>query len=338
MEKLRATFSFLRGNVLTLVISDVVSRTAISLGWPYFSLFIMALGGSPTIVGFVYAIGVLAGLPTFPIGGYIADHKGRVTLVVIATYLEAFVFSFFIFAQDWTWMIVGLFLWQLGSIHYPILSAILADSLPLEKRGIGFATTMIFPTMVGIIAPYLSGYVIDLYGAKLAMPILWTSSLILNSLAATIRLRFLKETFSTSVSISLQHVPRLLKDSYQSVRESLRWMPRPLLIIAVVSVIMTFFVSIAAPFWIIYATIHIGLTASTWGTVILLLGFVQIGLSIPIGHLVDRYGVRRLIIIALLISVFPVLLFTFSRTFSEVFMVLLSLTVTNAILGPALAS
>lgn len=334
----------MQGNALFLTVSAVLMRLALSLGWPYFSLYISALGGSPPIIGLVYSVGVLAGFPTFPLGGYIADHGGRVKLVGVMTFIESFMFLFFIFAKNWTMMIIGLFLWQFISIHYPVISAIMADSLPPGQRGIGFATTMALPSIAGFIAPFISGYLIDFYGGghegvRIAMPICWTASLIFGLIGATIRLKFLKETLKKSNSkISMKNVPLLLKESYKSILESLRWMPKSLLAVATISIVTTFFVSLASPFWIIYATKIIGLNPTSWGALILLLGLVRICISIPIGHLVDRYGARRLIIVALFLTIFPIFLFTFCNTFTEVLAVLLILTFANAILFPAFST
>ncbi|UCH03187.1 MAG: MFS transporter [Candidatus Bathyarchaeota archaeon] len=345
MNKLRSIFGFIQGNTLVLIVADILSRFGVyGLVWPYFSLYVMALGGSPIIVGFVYSVGVLAGFPTFPIGGYISDHSGRVKLVGIMTYLESFIFVFFIFANNWIIMIIGLFLWQMIAIHYPVLQAIMADSLPPGKRGIGFATAMALPSITGFIAPYISGYLIDIYGGgftgvRVAMPICWTISLIIGLVVATIRIRLLTETLEKAESrISLKNIPFLLKASYKSVLDSIKWMPNSLRAIAIVSIVITFFVSIAGPFWIIYATSILGLKASSWGVLILVLGQVQIGLSIPMGHLVDRYGARRLIILALFLSIFPTFFFIFCRTFIEIILTLLTLTCANAILWPAFST
>ncbi|UCH01576.1 MAG: MFS transporter [Candidatus Bathyarchaeota archaeon] len=344
MVKRHSIFSFMQGNVLVLIVSTFLMRFSTTLGWPYFSLHVLALGGSPIIVGMVYSIGVLAGLPTFPLGGYIADHRGRVKLVGVMTFLEAFMKIFFIVARHWLFMVVGLFLWQLICIHYSIAQAIMADSLPPDRRGIGFATALALPNIAGVVAPFISGYMIDIsgggsIGVRTAMPLLWTMSLIIGVVAGIIRLRFLKETLKhTSSNSSLKHVPLLVKESYKSVGESLRWMTKPLWAIALISMVITFFVSVASPFWIIYATSVIGLSPGSWGSLIFLLGIVQICLMIPMGYLIDRYGVRKLIIVALSMAIMPVFLFTFCRSFLQVFVALLSLTLVNAILSPAFSS
>jgi len=171
------------------------------------------------------------------------------------------------------------------------------------------------------------------------MPLIWAASLIMGIVAGMIRLRFLKETLKRPGSSStLKHVPLLIKEAYKSVWDSLRWMTKPLWAIAVISMVITFFVSIASPFWIIYATSVIRLSPGSWGSLIFLLGIVEICLMIPMGYLIDRYGTRRLILVALSMAIAPVLLFTFCRSFLQVFITILSLTLANAILMPAFSS
>jgi len=344
VETLRSTFSFIRGNVLVLIVCRCLWRLSNSIAWPYFSLYILALGGSPSTIGLVNAIGGLAGLILYPLGGYLADHEGRVKLVGVATYFSALSFSFFIFAQDWTMLAGGRFFRQLILFYSPALTAIMADSLPPGRRGIGFATAMAIPGAVGIMAPYIGGYMIDLYGGgdagvRSAMRICYAASLFIGLLVATIRLRFLKETLERSDSrASPRNVLSLLRASYASMLESMRWMSRTLWSLALIEVVTIFFVSIAAPFWVVYVTDIIGLTPSQWGTLMLILGIVRISLSIPVGYIVDRYGSRRLIIVAMALAPIPVFLFIFCKTFLEVLAVLLLLGFVNTIIWPAFST
>lgn len=338
---MQSTFSFLKGNIRVLIVCRSLWRISNSIVMPYFSLYILALGGTPATVGLVNAIGSLAGLILYPVGGYIADLKGRVKFVGVATYFSALGFSFFILAQDWTMLAAGRFFRQLILFYVPALTAIMADSLPPNQRGLGFATAMAIPGAVGIIAPYLGGYLIDFYGGgdtgvKSAMRICYTASIIIGILVATGRLRFLKETVKeSSSSVSLWNIPLLLKASYTSMLESMKWMSKTLWSVAIIEVVTVFFVSIAAPFWIIYATMIIGLTASQWGSLVLLSGIVQMSLSIPVGYLVDRYSSRLMIIVAMALAPIPVFLFPFCDTFLEVLALLLLLSFVNTIIWPA---
>jgi len=335
----------MRGNVLVLTICRLLWNISMSITSPFFSLYILALGGSATEIGLVYAIGGLAGLILYPVGGYIADHKGRLKLVVIITYFYALTFIFFIIAKNWATLAIGQFMQNLVLFYWPALNAIMADSLPPRQRGIGFATATAIPQGVSLFAPTIGGYLIYYVfgggeeGVEAAMSICYSVSLALGLLVATIRLKFLRETLKEpDPSVPLRNIPLLLKTSYQHLFESLKWMPQTLWSIAIITVFITIFTSLAAPFWPVYATEVIGLTEYEWGFLMLVVGAIQIILSIPIGLFVDRYGTRRTILLAMLLAPIPIILFPFSQTFPEVLFTLAALAIVNALIWPASAT
>jgi MFS family permease len=319
-----------------------------SLAWPFFPLYIEALGGSATEIGLVYALGGLAGLILYPIGGYIADHRGRVKLVSIATYLYALSFIPFIIAQNWVMLAVGYFTQQLVLFYMPAVNAIMADSLPVHRRGIGFATITAIPQAVGLLSPFIGGYLIDhvfgggIDGLTVAMRISYTAGIAIGLLVAVIRLKFLQETLKKSDStVSLHNIPLLLKTSYIHLSKSLKWMSQTLRSIAIIQIVITLFVSIAAPFWVVYAAGEhsiIGLTPYEWGFLMLIVGAIRIALSIPIGYLVDLYGTKRTILLAMLLAPIPIIIFPFCQTFLEVLLTLVLLGLVNALIWPASAT
>ena len=62
MSSPKSLFSFLSGNVLILTISGALGMFSRSLVFPYAPLYILSLGGDPSEVGLVYALGPLGGL------------------------------------------------------------------------------------------------------------------------------------------------------------------------------------------------------------------------------------------------------------------------------------
>jgi len=54
------------------------------MAMPYFSLFILALGGQPQEIGYVRTVRTLAAPIIFPIAGYLADQRGRVKLIAVS--------------------------------------------------------------------------------------------------------------------------------------------------------------------------------------------------------------------------------------------------------------
>jgi MFS family permease len=287
----------MRGNVLVLTIAQVIRTFAMSLTTPFFSLYILGLGGSPTEIGLVYTLGSLGGLILLPIGGYIADHQGRVKLAGIGTYALALTMLFYIVAENWVTLAIGRFMSALFMFHTPALNALMADSLPPKKRGIGFATAAMIPQVFALFAPLIGGYMISYVfgggdeGLVTGMRFFFTVYFIAYLVIATIRLRFLKETVKKAeTSIPLYNVPLLLKQSYQKLFESFKWMSRNMWSYATIAILIVLFASVAAPFWSVYGKETIGLTAYEWGLLASLVRVFRVVVSIPLGHFIDRFG------------------------------------------------
>ncbi|TEU10201.1 hypothetical protein E3J20_04680, partial [Candidatus Bathyarchaeota archaeon] len=59
---IRGVFSFMRGNILVLTLTQVLGRFFRSMVMPYASLYILALGGEPAQIGLINSLRPLAGL------------------------------------------------------------------------------------------------------------------------------------------------------------------------------------------------------------------------------------------------------------------------------------
>lgn len=310
-----------------------------SLAFPYFSLYVIALGGSATEIGLIAAIGGAAGLILYPMGGFIADRRGRVRLVGLSTYMFALSFGFFAAAWSWEILGVGRFVQQLVLFYIPAMNAIMADSLPPGKRGIGFATTLAIPGAISVIMPYIGGYLIDnIYGGDIipAMQLSYIISLSLGLLVATIRVKFLKETHTgEDLGYPMWNLPRLLKDSYSATIETLKWLPKSLRMIAVIQVLTVLFVSVANPFWIVYSKQVMGLTALQWGELTLLAGGFRILISIPMGNLIDKFGPKKMLVATAPLAPIATGLFPFCKGFLHLLGVFLLVEVFNTIVIPA---
>jgi DHA1 family multidrug resistance protein-like MFS transporter len=151
--RIRAEFSFMRGNLLTLIASWLFVFFTFSLVFSFESPFFRELGAPPFIIGLMGSVGAATlGLVRIP-GAYITDKYGRKQIIVTMTFLIAFSFVFYVFAPDWRFVLIGMVISNLSLIYQPALDAILADSIPPEKRGMGYAATNVIPNIPTVFAP-----------------------------------------------------------------------------------------------------------------------------------------------------------------------------------------
>jgi MFS family permease len=309
---------------------------SIRMTMPFFSLFIISLGGEPTDIGYVRTLRTIAALLIFPMAGYITDRQGRVKVIAIAGYLSALTYLFYIFATDWTHIALGTFLQGLVMVHFPALGAIMADSLPPSQRGIGFALSMAIPSTIAIFSPYIGGYLVDRFGAITAMRWLFATTLVLRLFSSTVRLKFLEETISTSESsISLGNISQIMKESYRSAIEAMKWMPRNLWFIAIIMMLTSVSNAIVGPFWVLYGLDVIGLSATQWGILGLAAAITSSALGIPAGLVVDKVSRRKILITGLLVTIIPVYFFIYAKSFWDVLALTIVISAANAILMPA---
>lgn len=291
----------------------------------------------------INSIGVV-GLAMYPLGGHIADRVGRVKLLGYATYGLAISYIFFIVAEDWRALAVGLLLQQIALFYTPALNALLADSLPPRARGRGFALERTFPAALGIVAPYLGGLAITHYGGGSegvisAMRLCYMGTLLMGLLVATLRLFLLKETISVDTDpLSIRDFPSLVKEAYRGIPGTIKLMPSSLRPIVYLQIIQSFSVSMVAPFWILYASEALGLTALDWGTILLYSGMFGLAFILPAGYIVDRFGSKPICLLSLSTAGICAFLFIHASSFWGALIVLILLLASNQLVAPSFAS
>jgi MFS family permease len=323
----------MKGNIKVITVTRLIYIFSNFLVAAYFPLYVLALGGSNTSIGFINAIGSLAGLLTIPMAGYIADHKGRLKLIYAGSYLQAFMVLFNVFAPNWIFLAVGRFLVSLITFHLAAMAAILADSTSPKQRGMVFAVYAM-ASSTGIVSPFIGGYAIGSYGVVYAMRLMYAFVFVGSIVVAVLRHKFLKETFKGAASsVSLRNLPLLLKTSYNSVWDALKWMPKNLRSLAFISTANIFFNSIATSFWIVYASTIIKISIFEWGIIEVAMGVLKLALLPLIGSLVDKQGKRKCIIGALALSIIPTFFFVYCKNFYEVLTVILVIGFADSLLA-----
>jgi len=350
LQPRRSMFWFVQGNVKVLMFCRVIWSASTSIVYPCFSLYILALGGTETEVGLINALGIIAGMVLYPVGGYIADRSGRVKLIGYSTFLYAFAHLFFVIANDWRMIALGQFMSQLLLFYMPAMNALEADSLPPGVRGRGFAMMMAVPGAVRVVAPVIGGYVIDWFKASsgltsdqaivLAVRICWTVAFLTGLLVAWLRLRYLKETVTEEgvEGFSFRQIPKMIVPAYRSIMDSLKWMTPSLRVIVAIEMFASFFIAMSAPFYVVYAKKVIGLVESQWGLIMFISGLVGILAAFPLGSATDRIGPRRMILLGMFAAPLIVFGYQYAGGFIGVAAVLVGLSLCNNIMMPAFST
>ncbi|HUV33686.1 MAG TPA: MFS transporter [Candidatus Desulfaltia sp.] len=343
-------FWFIRGNIRTLMICRVLWSLSTSIVYPYFSLYILALGGTEVEVGLISSIGIIAGMFLYPVGGFLADKAGRVKLIGYSTALYALAHIPFIIANDWQALALGQFMAQLLLFYTPAMNALSSDSLPPGVRGKGFAIMMAVPQAIRIIAPSVGGWLIGYFqensglteDAALvqAVRLAWSIAFATGLLVAYLRLRYLTETIEEdeSTKYSWRDAFTVLRESYVSIWESVKWMDRSLRTIVVIEMVAAFFVAMSGPFYVIFAKTFASLSAPDWGYVNLVSGVVALIFALPMGQVVDSWGPKRAILVGMLAAPAIIFLFQYSNGFWAVAAAMTLISLCNKIMIPGFST
>ncbi|UCD97225.1 MAG: MFS transporter [Candidatus Bathyarchaeota archaeon] len=331
MENLREQFSFIKGNYLVLIISWILMDFAGELPGTYYADYVIQLGGSATVLGVISLVSMLClASVQFP-GGYLADKYGRRWLVSTLTFGVALSYVFYAFAPSWHLIMIGAAIQNLCLLYQPALMSMMADSLPPEKRGMGFSILNLIMSVSTTPAPIAALFLVSTFGSETGMRIAYIIVTIFFIAAATVRLKLtesMKETSKVSLLDIVHSYPESLK---QGIRV---WttVPKSTLFLFFSTVIMRISFAMIGGLFLIYAfyVLQIGGTPqpllysseldpalqharTLWGLVMVALFLTMIIMSFPIGKMLDKVGRKIPLLISGLLVVPSVLLFIYGN-------------------------
>ena len=291
LQRLRSEFDFVQGNFLVMVLSWLFLDLFTELPGTYYPLYVKALGGTASTIGLIGAVqNVAVALVQIP-GGYLTDKYGRRWLIASMTFVAAFAQLFYAYAPSWEWIMVGAVISGFCSIYRPALNAIVADSLPEEKRGMGFSIINLIASVSTTPAPLIAGYLFTLYGLVPSMRLTYKLVFVGFIVAAIFRTR-LKETVETPAKINLKE---MLGEYPVSLRESVnvwRLVPSAAFVLFLISVITSFASGLFQPVLTLYIVQDLGIGEVELSYIMTALPVTMILLALPAGKMVDRVDKR----------------------------------------------
>ncbi len=256
---------------------------------PYYSYYVIALGGSAAIIGIIgFASSMALASVQFP-GGYMADKYGRRWLVSTMTFGVGLAYIFYALAPTWPIVLLGSMVLNICLIYQPALMAMVADSLPSKRRGMGFSIINLIMYVSTTPGPIVAGVLFLNFGLVTGMRVGYFLAVGLFMVAAAFRLR-LRETIKNPDKIDrkelLQSYPNSLKESVGIWNK----VPRSMYFLFLANSVWMFIIAMIRPYVSVYAKYVLGLSELQWSMVLTVLFIAMILVALPIGKMVDKFG------------------------------------------------
>ncbi len=324
IDTLRKEFSFIRGNYAILVMSWILVDFAVELPATYYSLYVLELGATETILG-VIGLSQFFALASmqFP-GGYLADKYGRKWLISTMTFGVGLSFVIYAIAQSWLFILVGaILLGFFNSTYQPALNAMISDSLPPERRGMGFSIVSLISAASTTPGPAVAGLLRANLGLIQGMRVAYGITVALFMVAGIFRLFFLRETVVNATKPRIREIiqsyPTALKESFGVWRR----VSKSMLYLFFSFSIAIFGFSATNLYTVIYATRVLLIDEVLWGFIIAIVPLTTIIMAIPVGKLVDK--IRRKVPILVSLCLFGLSIWIF--LYADLIQVVVSLII-----------
>jgi MFS family permease len=255
--------------------------------------YLETLGASTPIIGlFGTTADLFDACYQYP-GGFVADRFGRRQAFLIFLTLASLGYLVYLLAPSWPFLFAGLALamaWQ--SMASPAIFAVIGDSLPRERRAMGFTLQSILKRVPIVIAPVVGGALIASRGLVkgIHLGLLMTLALAALTIVLVLKLR------------TPEHPPHSI--NIQGVWRSFHVVLKRLLISDIIVRTCEGMTGVLA---ILYVTNVHGVSVAAYGTLIAIQMISSILVYIPAGRLADRIGRKPFVILTFLsFALFPV--------------------------------
>jgi MFS family permease len=153
----------------TSIISMLIMVILIGLGERmaerFLPLYLVAVGGTVFVVGFMNAMqNFLGAIYSFP-GGYLSDKLGYKRSLMLFTVIALFGYAIVIIFPYWQAVIIGcIFFIAWSAISLPAVMSLVANAVSKEKRTMGVTLHSLVRRIPMALGPVIGGILIGLYG------------------------------------------------------------------------------------------------------------------------------------------------------------------------------
>jgi MFS family permease len=277
-----ANFLSLERNVTIASVAILLIGFGEELWTKFLPKYLEALGATAPIVG-LFGTGqdFFDAVYQYP-GGWLSDRFGRRRAFLIFIALASAGYFVYLFSRSWPVVFVGLALslaWN--SMASPAIFAVIGDSLPRERRAMGFTLQSILKRVPIVIAPIIGGALIASRGVLPGVHIGLVITLVLAAVTAVLVLR---------INIPVKRAEAInIRGVWQSFHSALK---RLLISDAIIRVCE----GMTGVLAILYVTNVQHFSVARYGTLIAIQMTTSILVYIPAGKIADRVGRKPFVI------------------------------------------
>ena len=181
-------------NIVIVMVTQTLSMFLAWLWWPYKSMFILELGATNEMLGLLVMIEALGGMFLQIPGGVLADRYGRKRVIIAAALLGLGSPLIYLFAGDWLQLVPALLLASTASLSRGAMNALIAESLPTNKRGAGFAAISFVQKIPNVFTGIVGGMVMNYLGVIQGVRVVLTGTIAVSALSVILYWLYLEET------------------------------------------------------------------------------------------------------------------------------------------------
>jgi MFS family permease len=290
LDDLKSFFSRQARNYQLVLVKKAGFSFFNKLTQDYINIYIRLLGANFVQLGLVGSVGSLMNaIIAYPFGSLIDRYSSRKILMLTIT-AQALVPLTYFYARDWMWIAVATALYTLAFFcSRGVENVVLANSLKDEDRATGFSFVTALSLVPTVVAPLAAGALLTQLGGLTAGNV---RTLFIIEFVGVVIIGFY-------VGLRLEETGSLGKRA-QSLLEELRsvmsggpYLKRWLLI----DTMSASSFAVMARFVMVYAVEEKGADPLTLGAMSTIFAVVGIVSAIPLGHLADRIGRVRTVVL-----------------------------------------
>ena len=326
---------YLPGNAWILTITSAVWSVGGAMASPYQSLFYYSIGASAILIGYFAAITSLVTAVAQLIGGYVGDVWGRKRAIILFSFVGVVNNFIYFIVPGAFWLYIPVMIGSISGIYGPLFTTSLTESMEPEMRPRGIASYSFVNTIPAIFSPYLGGLMIlyfgNLEGIRYSFLLAGTFGL----LAISYRGMRLKETHIVHETPGFMH---FWKSLFHDTRIALARTGRDAKFLLAYSTVAAFAVGLTSSFSVLYFIQSLHFPPYLYGIMVGLSAFVIMLLLFPAARMVERFGLKKSVILSSLSVPLNQLFFTKAKDMDELVTWSVVGGTGNALLGPPLTS